>query len=80
MKPVLLSELLPGGCQEPCQGRVGLFPRDVPMDIALAGAPTTRGPGSSPLPLFSFSSPPGLLQRIECGAFKNIFVAEYILR
>lgn len=49
------------------------------MDVALMGAPTTRGPGSSPLPLCSLSFPPGILLRIECGAFKNIFVAEYIL-
>jgi len=69
-----------GGCQEPCQGRAGLFPWDVPMDVALTGAPAMRGPGSSPLPLVSFSSPPGLLQRTECGALKSVFVAEYILR
>lgn len=53
--------------------------RDVPKDITLVGAPTGCGPGSSLLRLCSLSSSPGFLQRIDCGAFKSIFVAEYIL-
>lgn len=70
---------LPRGCQELCQGWAGQCLWDVPMHTTLVEAPTGCGPGSSLLPLCSLSSYPGFLQRIECGAFKSIFVAEYIL-
>lgn len=58
-----------GGCQELCP--------DQPHGMCWENMGEL---GSSLLILLlSHSSPPGLLQRTEYGAFKSIFVSEYIL-
>lgn len=81
-----LSFVLEGSLQIfPFLSAYGALPRAVPglsrvMPVGCAmGAPTGSASGSSLLPLCSLSSSPGFLQRIECGAFKSIFAAEYIL-